>query len=281
MYQHALRRGFRVRRPVRKLSPTQSERRVQGCSSIPIVDVRLVRASSQCHVSEVEHVEPHVRAVLDALSDGDSFMLRPVVAEPRVVHGNGWPHGERALSRLNRHVELREARAAALLHVVEVEVGGEHARAPGRRPRRVLVVVRLVELPLLVPEYLHPFRPIPVNPRQIADAVLDGGDGRVVRTAWTPSPAIDRWKPVPPAARIASASSLVTKSEIVMSQGSVKWTVRRSRYSSSWVMRSNMVPREPGTAAGSTLRSRAHCGLSCRLHMPHVHAQSLPMEGRR
>jgi len=94
-------------------------------------------------------------AVLDARLDWQRLVVGPVVALVRVRVEDGGPYAHGALLRRHGHVEPGEVGQPALVAVAHVHEHGEHPRPPRGGARRVLVVVRLVELAGLVPEHLH------------------------------------------------------------------------------------------------------------------------------
>mmetsp|Transcript_78315 Transcript_78315/g.221474 ORF Transcript_78315/g.221474 Transcript_78315/m.221474 type:complete len:355 (+) Transcript_78315:395-1459(+) len=78
-----------------------------------------------------------------------------VVQLVRVTGVHRGPHQGSSLAGLDRDAKLREVRLAARVGVREVHEQAVQPRAPGRVPRRVLVMVLFVCLPLLVLQDLH------------------------------------------------------------------------------------------------------------------------------
>jgi len=99
-----------------------------------ILEVVLVIATVPEGVLELEHVNPKVGRVFDALVDGDGLMIGEVFGLPWVMRVDRWPQNGGALGRSDRQVELSEACLPALVDVVEVHEEGVQPWAPRRVP---------------------------------------------------------------------------------------------------------------------------------------------------
>mmetsp|Transcript_1526 Transcript_1526/g.4448 ORF Transcript_1526/g.4448 Transcript_1526/m.4448 type:complete len:259 (+) Transcript_1526:228-1004(+) len=106
-------------------------------------------------------MDPKVGGELDARHWRHSLVEGAVVCAVGIRVKDARPeHGTPALGP-HLKSEVVEARVASLLHVGEVHEEGEQAHAPAGIRQRVLVVVRLVELPGFVPEHLQVLRVLP------------------------------------------------------------------------------------------------------------------------
>ena len=125
------------------------------------------------------HVQPVVGSELGAFGHRYRLVLSPVIALVRVSIEHRRPQQRATTTRPNRNVELWEVRLSAVVLFVEVHEERVHARPPRRGHRRVLIVVRAVELPLLIFEHLHVLCVALGDHRQVGDTIPHAREYRV------------------------------------------------------------------------------------------------------
>mmetsp|Transcript_42850 Transcript_42850/g.135342 ORF Transcript_42850/g.135342 Transcript_42850/m.135342 type:complete len:256 (+) Transcript_42850:56-823(+) len=128
---------------------------------------------------EVVEVDPQVGGVLDARLDRHRLVVRLWLAREQVRVEHRWPQHRPAELRRHRDAEVGEAGPAARLDVREVDEEGVDAHALRRPVRRLLVVVRTVELARLVLEDLKVLRIFLGHAGDPSHALCDCVDGRV------------------------------------------------------------------------------------------------------